>query len=68
MLERRWFRAPEIAIYLSLSPKTVYDLCSRGILPHMKLKGIGLRIDGKKLDELLERHSLESIITQLEQR
>jgi len=67
-VERRWYRAPEIAAYLSLSPKTVYDLCSKGILPHMKLKGIGLRIDQKKLDELLERHSLESIITQLEQR
>jgi len=67
-MERRWFRADEISSYLSLNVKTVYDLCSRGVFPHTKLKGVGLRIDLPKLDELLEQHSIESIMKQLEQR
>lgn len=65
-MERRWYRAPEIAAYLSLSPKTVYDLCSRGLLPCVKFKGIGLRIDKVKLDQMLEAEEITPIQEQLE--
>lgn len=64
-MERRWYRAGEIAEYLNLSEKTIYLLCSRGVLPSSKIKGIGLRIDIRKVDDLLERYSFESILEQI---
>lgn len=64
-MERRWYTATEIAAYLSLNPKTVYDLCSRGILPFTKKKGIGLRIDKQKLDEMLESEEVLPLEEQL---
>ena len=67
-MERRWYRAPEIAAYLSLSAKTVYDLCSRGLLPCVKFKGIGLRIDKAKLDKMLEAEEITPVQEQLEER
>jgi len=68
MQRRRWFKAPEIAEYLGLAPKTIYSLCSKGILPHSKTSGVGLRIDLQKVDELIERHEFRSIIDQLERQ
>ena len=64
-MERRWYTAKEIGVYLCLSHKTVYGLCSRGILPCVKKKGIGLRIDKAKLDELLEAEEITTIQEQL---
>ena len=64
-MNRRWFKVAEIAAYLSLSPKTVYDLCSRGLLPFVKFKGIGLRIDKPKLDAMLEAEEITPIQEQL---
>jgi len=67
-MERRWYRAPEIASYLSLSPKTVYDLCSRGLLPCVKFKRIGLRIDKAKLVAMLKAEEITPVQEQLEER
>ncbi len=64
-MERRWFKVKEIAEYLSLSPKTIYDLCSKGVLPFTKVKGVGLRIDKIKLDQVLEREEVMPVQEQL---
>lgn len=67
-MERRWYKAPEVAAYLSLSSKTVYDLCSRGLLPCAKIKGIGLRIDIQKVDELIENQTIITVREQLREK
>ena len=64
-MERRWYTAKEIGVYLSLSHKTIYDLCARGVLPFTKKKGIGVRIDKRKLDEMLEAEEITPIEDQL---
>jgi excisionase family DNA binding protein len=64
-LGRRWFRADEIAEYLHLNPKTVYSLCSRGMFPHIKKPGVGLRIDKVKLDQMLEEDETLPVKEQL---
>lgn len=65
-MQRRWFKAQEVGEYLGLPAKSVYSLCSKGILPHTKIKGVGLRIDLQKVDELLERNEFQTILDQLE--
>lgn len=67
-MERRWYTAAEIAAYLSLSPKTVYDLCSRGILPFVKKKGIGVRIDKRRLDKMMEAEEIIPVEEQLDRQ
>jgi excisionase family DNA binding protein len=60
-IERRWFKISEIAEYLNLHPQSVYELWGKGIIPGTKIKGIGVRLDKKKLDELLEENSLDAL-------
>jgi len=49
----RWISPRECATYLSLHPQTVYALIYQGKLPVARI-GRSLRVDKKKLDELLE--------------
>ena len=57
-LERCWLRVTEAADLLGMSPRTLYRSCKRGQVPFTKVPGIGLRIDKRRLDELLESRSL----------
>ena len=57
-IEKRWLTASEAAEYLNLNPKSVYRACHQRKLPHAKVPGIGIRIDKRALDALLERESL----------
>lgn len=57
--ERRWLKASEAGTYLGLHIKSVYRACSQGKIPSSKVPGIGLRIDKRELDILLEQESLD---------
>ena len=52
--ERRWMKPCEVAEYLSVHPMTVYSLIYSHRLPAIKLKGVGWRIDRKRLDAQME--------------
>lgn len=54
-LDRRWLTAREISEYLHLNTKSVYRACSAKKIPSSKIPGVGVRIDKKALDALLER-------------
>jgi excisionase family DNA binding protein len=53
--EKRWMKAHEAAEYLSINLKTVYSLVQSHQLPAVKLKGVGWRIDRKRLDAIMEK-------------
>ncbi len=55
-MEKRWLSPRECSLYLGLHEKTIYSLCGRGALPTARIGG-SLRIDRKRLDELLEAKS-----------
>jgi excisionase family DNA binding protein len=55
LIERRWLRISEAGEYLGLHPKSVYRACSERRIPFSKVPGIGIRIDKRALDALLER-------------
>lgn len=57
--DKRWMKAKEVAEYLSVHPHTVYRLLLVNGLPAVKLKGIGWRIDRKKLEDWIERQAEE---------
>ena len=67
-MEKRWFRVVEAADYLSLNPKTLYAILSRGELPHVKRRGVGIRIDRLKLDEFLLEGEIPSVREQIKGR
>jgi excisionase family DNA binding protein len=52
--EKRWMIAGEVADYLSVHRVTVYRVLYAHGLPGVKLKGLGWRIDRKKLDNWME--------------
>lgn len=54
-LERRWLTAREASEYLNLNLKSVYRACSEKKIPYSKIPGVGVRVDKKALDALLER-------------
>ncbi|MHA1285535.1 MAG: helix-turn-helix domain-containing protein [Promethearchaeota archaeon] len=49
----RWLSVKAVARYLDLHPKSVYNLIYQGHIPATKIGG-SIRIDRKKLDQLLE--------------
>jgi excisionase family DNA binding protein len=59
--ESRWLRVKQAAEYLQLHQRSVYKACILKRIPHVKLPGIGIRIDKKKLDRMLERTARSSI-------
>jgi excisionase family DNA binding protein len=58
-IEKRWLTASETADYLHLNPKSVYRACHARKLPYAKVPGIGVRIDKREVDALLERESID---------
>jgi len=52
-MERRWISVRECAEYLGLHLKSIYNLIYQGYIPATKIGG-SIRIDRKKLDQLLE--------------
>ena len=59
LIEKRWLKASEAGEYLGLHPKSVYRACCQRKIPFSKVRGIGVRIDKRKLDALLERHGVK---------
>ena len=57
-VERRWLKVSEAGEYLGLHPKSVYRSCSQRKIPFSRAPGIGVRIDKRELDALLERQGL----------
>lgn len=57
-IEKRWLTASETAEYLNLNPKSVYRACHARKLPYAKVPGVGVRIDKRALDTLLEQESI----------
>jgi excisionase family DNA binding protein len=57
-IERRWLRVSEAGDYLGMHPKSVYRSCSQRKIPFSRAPGIGVRIDKRELDALLERQGL----------
>jgi len=57
-IERRWLKVSEAGEYLGMHPKSVYRSCSQRKIPFSRVSGIGVRIDKRELDALLERQGL----------
>ena len=53
-IERRWLNVRELAQYLGTTPKAIYGLTERGVIPRAKLGG-RLKFDRRKIDRLLEK-------------
>ncbi|NQT80263.1 MAG: helix-turn-helix domain-containing protein [Candidatus Aminicenantes bacterium] len=53
MIEKRWITPRECAAYLSIHVKTVYAQVAKREIPSSKIGG-SVRIDRKKLDEIME--------------
>lgn len=56
---RRWLRVDEVAQALGLHPVTVRKLIAKRAIPFVKRKGVGIRIDWKRLEQELERGEVE---------
>jgi len=54
-IERRWLKIKEAAEYLAVHEKSLYRSCRRREVPFSKAPGIGVRIDKREIDALLER-------------
>lgn len=59
-IERRWLKVSEASEYLGLHPKSIYRACCQRKIPFTKAPGIGVRIDKRELDALLERQGVNS--------
>jgi excisionase family DNA binding protein len=57
-IERRWLKVSETGEYLGLHPKSIYRACCQRKIPFSKAPGIGVRIDKRELDALLERQGI----------
>ena len=65
-MERRWLKVAEASYYLGINKKTLYSILSRGELPYVKRRGIGIRLDKTKLDDFLLECETQSVEQQLE--
>jgi excisionase family DNA binding protein len=57
-IERRWLKVTEAGEYLGMHPKSVYRSCGQRKIPFSRAPGIGVRIDKRELDALLERQGI----------
>lgn len=57
-IEKRWLRASEAGEYLGLHIKSIYRACKQRKIPFSKIPGIGMRIDKRELDLLLEERGI----------
>ncbi len=57
-------RAQDVAAFLSLRVSTVYDLCYRGVIPHVRLaqgkRRALLRFREEELEEFVKQHCSRS--------
>jgi len=53
--ESRWLKVKQAAEYLQLHEKSIYRACILKRIPYIKLPGIGIRIDKKRLDQMFDR-------------
>ena len=60
-MERRWFRVKELAVYLGSTPSNIYNLIYKGLLPFSKIKGLGIRFDLIKINEMLEQNETPTV-------
>lgn len=51
---KRWLKVEEAAALLGIHKVTLYKLCKAGRIPHAKIKGVGLRVDGVRLEKQIE--------------
>jgi len=59
MTPRRWLRVDEVAQALGCHPVTVRKLIAKRVIPFIKAKGLGVRVDWLKLEKQLERGEVE---------
>lgn len=59
-IERRFFKASEMADYLGLHPKSIYRAIARRQIPAVKVPGIGIRVDKQRLDAMLDNQGVNS--------
>jgi len=52
---RRWLSVAEAASYLGISEGGMRSAIASGKLPASKVSGVGIRVDRRKLDEILEQ-------------
>jgi excisionase family DNA binding protein len=57
-IERRWLKIKEAAEYLGIHEKSLYRACRRREVPFSKSRGVGVRIDKRELDAMLERRGI----------
>jgi excisionase family DNA binding protein len=57
-IERRWLKIREAAEYLAVHEKSLYRACRRREVPFTKAPGVGVRIDKRELDAMLERRGI----------
>jgi excisionase family DNA binding protein len=60
-IEKRWLRVREAGEYLGLHPKSIYRACCQRKIPFSKVPGIGVRIDKRRLDAVLERQGVNPL-------
>ncbi len=60
VVAKRWLKVLEAGDYLGLHPKSVYRACWNRRIPYSKAAGIGIRIDLRKLDAMLEQRGISS--------
>lgn len=53
-MEKRWLKVEEAAAFLGIHKVTLYKLCKAGRIPHARIKGVGLRVDGTRLEQQIE--------------
>ena len=57
LAEKPWMDVKDVAEYLDLSPKKVYQLCATGGLKHSKV-GSQIRVKQQWVDEWMEAHAV----------
>lgn len=56
---KEWMNVDDVAAYLSLSPKTIRNYVSQGLIPHNKVRGI-LRFKKDRIDLWLDTGRVET--------
>lgn len=65
-MERRWISVRVASEYLSIHPKSLYALLSKGEIAYSRRAGIGIRIHIDALDAYLREGETQSVREQIE--
>jgi predicted site-specific integrase-resolvase len=57
-VEKRWLKIKEASSVYGIHPVTLYKLCQAKKIPCVKMKGLGLRVDALKFEQLLQKLSV----------